>query len=600
MPAAFLLAGGLLLGFGNFVYPYLSARDHLLGWILCVSLPVSAGMVWAARRGGRVRLPGGWLVAASFGCALAVEAAAETWWPNSADEYGYVFLARTLLGGRLWNPAPPAPEIFEIAWTYVRDGKWFSQYPPAWPALLAPFLAAHAAWLVNPLLTGVLAALLLAVLRRLGVDRRVSAGVAAMLMFSPFVLFNGASLFAHTLTAVLVLAIVRLQLSAESKAFFFVKKKQKTFVSSPAQLAGLPPVHPADANARNAKVFWSFFSKKDYFLAFVHHAATGALFGLLLLTRYDVFVLVAAPFVLDRLWFRRAAFLLQDAPAMAAGGLPLALVFMAYNHAFTGQVLKTPYAWASQGAHIGLWGKHVVVADAVGAALLRTAHWAGELAAFTSPVLIGLVVLGVVARVQGGRLRWFDTLLPVAVGFYFLYPANGGHEFGPRYWFFAWPTAMLSVATGLGEAGWLRVARWRLDARTLAAAHLPVFLGMAVATSVFTHLYVDARRQVEGAVPPGGRGLVLIPTRALMLTRWQSVPITAHSADFCRNGTDTKADVLYGRADNNFLQGDLFTRSACAFAGRSVYLWRAPGVVVPVDCGASGAGGAEPGREHAG
>ena len=252
-----------------------------------------------------------------------------------------------------------------------------------------------------------------------------------------------------------------------------------------------------------------------------------------------------------------------------------------------GGLLKTPYAWASQGAHIGLWGKHVVMADAVGAALLRTAHWLGELAAFTSPVLICLVAVAVVRLLRAGRIRWHDTLLPVSICFYFLYPANGGHEFGPRYWFFAWPTAMLSVAAGLGggEPGWLRVGQWRLDARALAAAHLPAFLGMAMATSLFTHLYVDQRRQVVGALPPVPRALVLIPTRALMISRWQSVPITAHSADFCRNGVDTTADVLYGRADNNFQQAELFTRNACTFAGRPVFLWQAPGVVVPVDCG---------------
>ncbi len=534
-----LLAGGLLLGFGNFVYPYLSARDHLLGWTLCVSLPLSAAMLWCMRRFGVVRLPSAWLVPASLGCALLVELAAQTWWPNSADEYGYVFLARTLLHGRLWNPAPPAPEIFEIAWTYVRDGKWFSQYPPAWPALLAPFLAVHAAWLADPLLTAGLAALVLAAMRRMGVPVQVAGPVAVLLMFSPFVLFNGASLFAHMLTAVVVMGVIWLQARDEA--------------------------------ARS----WA------------DRAGIGALFGVLLLTRYDVFVLAAAPFVLDRLWFRRAAFPLRDAPAMAAGGLPFALCFMAYNHAFTGRLLKTPYAWASQGAHIGLWGKHVVFADAMGAALLRTAHWTGELAAFTSPVLMGLVAVAVARLLRAGRLRWHDTLLPVAICFYFLYPANGGHEFGPRYWFFAWPAAMLSLATGLGvgEAGWLRVGRWRLDAGALAAAHLPAFLGMGVATSLFTHLYVDQRRQVEGAVPPGQRALVLIPTRALMISRWQSVPITAHSADFCRNGTDTTADVLYGRADNNFLQGGLFTRNACAFAGRPVYVWRAPGVMVSVDCG---------------
>src|ERR1700730_13889812 len=37
-------------------------------------------------------------------------------WPNSSDEYSYLYLADTLLRGRLYNPAPPAPGLFDFAW----------------------------------------------------------------------------------------------------------------------------------------------------------------------------------------------------------------------------------------------------------------------------------------------------------------------------------------------------------------------------------------------------------------------------------------------------------------------------------------------------
>ncbi len=534
--AALFLAAGALLGLGNFVYPYLSARDALLGWTLALALPLAAGIAWAATRARAAPLPAAWLVPGSLLAALAVAWAAESWWPNSADEYGYVFLARTLLHGRLWNPAPPAPEIYEIAWTYVRDGKWFSQYPPAWPALLAPFLLVHAAWLLNPLLTAMLCGLMLAALRLLHAGETMAVSLTVLLVASPFVLFNGASLFPHTLTAVLILGIVGLQL-----------REQVRRVA-------------------------------------LHRAGIGALFGVLLLTRYDVFVLAAAPFLIDALWFRRAA-LLRDAPAYVLGGLPFAAAFTAYNQALTGHLLKTPYAWASGGAHIGLWGKHVVLSQSLAEAGLRTAHWAGELAAFTSPLLMLLAGLAIAAKLRAGRLRWYNSLMPLAVVFFFLYPATGGHEFGPRYWFFAWPTAMLTIATGLGTPdGWLAAGRWRLHVASLAAAQLPAFLGMAASTALFTHLYVDQRRQVEGVQPPSAPSLVLIPTRALMLSRWQGVPIVAHSADFCRNGVEASGPVLYGRADNNFQHADQFAGAACAFAGRTVYLWRAPGVFDRVPC----------------
>jgi hypothetical protein len=46
----------------------------------------------------------------------------------------------------------------------------------------------------------------------------------------------------------------------ERKYFFFEKKKQKTFFSWP----GCPERSSAP---KRAKVFWFFFSKKNYFLA---------------------------------------------------------------------------------------------------------------------------------------------------------------------------------------------------------------------------------------------------------------------------------------------------------------------------------------------
>jgi hypothetical protein len=532
-----LLAAGLLIGAGNFLFPYLADRDGLLAWTAFIAVPLAVWMAWLAGSPRRGISTAAHFVPLAFVAALAVSIAAQSWWPNSADEYGYVFLARTLLHGRLWNPPPPAPEIFEIAWTYVRQGKWFSQYPPAWPALLAPFLAAHIPWLLNPLLTAALAWLTGIAMRRLSVPREVAAPLTFLAVFSPFVLFNGASLFPHTLTAVLLMGIITLQ-AGEDRA----------------------------PDARN-------------------RAGIGALFGILLLTRYDVFVLAAASFVIERLWVRRVA-ILRDGVMMAFGGLPFAAAFMLYNHAITGMFLKTPYAWASGGAHIGLWGKHVVFADAALDAAWRTAHWAGEMAAFTSVLLMVLGASAIGVKLISRRLRWFDVLAPAAIIFFFLYPATGGHEFGPRYWFFAWPAAILTIATGLRDepAGWLRAGRWRVHAPTLAALHAPLFLGMCLSTAAFTHLYVSQRRAVEGAVPPHTPAIVLIPTRHLLLSRWQSVPITAHSADFCRNGVDLDKDILYARADNNFTHAAEFTRYACGFTGRRVYLWRAPGVMDEVDC----------------
>jgi hypothetical protein len=537
-PAALLLCGGLLLGGGSFVYPYLAARDQLMLWNFVLAIPLS---VFMARRSmvfaqPRVAVRLVWLLPCVLAAAFAVELAAESWWPNSADEYDVTLLAQTLLHGRLWNPPPPAAPLFEPVWTFVRDGKWFAQYPPAWPALLAPFLAGGIGWLANPLLTTAMAAIMAGIFRTFDIPKPTAGALLILLLFSPFVLFNGASLFSHTMAADLVLGIVWLQARDD--------------------------IRPGVANK----------------------LGIGCLFGIQLLTRYDVFVLTAVPFVLDRLWFRRLAFI-RDAVPMALGGMPGICCYLAYNHAITGRPLRTPYAWVSAGAHIGLWRKHVALSDSVAQAALRTLHWTGEFFAFASPLILLLAAWAVAAKWRASSLRWFDVLLPGAVIFFFLYPNSAGHEFGPRYWFFAFPTAILTIATGLASgADGLRAGRRLLHAPRLAAAHVPLYAGVCIAFAAFNHRYTDARRQVLAASPPERPAVVLIPSRALWLTPWQTEPIIAASADFPRNGVDMTGDILLGRNDDAFARTSLYTALACTLTGRHIYRWRTPGVLDPVTC----------------
>ena len=49
--------------------------------------------------------------------------------PNSADEYAYVFQADTFGAGRLWNPtlARPLQEFFQFNHVAQRDGKWLQK-----------------------------------------------------------------------------------------------------------------------------------------------------------------------------------------------------------------------------------------------------------------------------------------------------------------------------------------------------------------------------------------------------------------------------------------------------------------------------------------
>src|SRR3954453_7697605 len=115
--------------------------------------------------------------------------------PNSGDEYAYLFQATTFLAGRLWNPLPPLHDLFAHLHIIFWHEKWVSGYPPGWPLLLAGVMGLRLPpWLAAPLCGGVL---LFAALK-LGQMRGGALGgllAAALVAFSPFFLFNAGSYF---------------------------------------------------------------------------------------------------------------------------------------------------------------------------------------------------------------------------------------------------------------------------------------------------------------------------------------------------------------------------------------------------------------------
>src|SRR5208337_2443436 len=117
--------------------------------------------------------------------------------PNSGDEYAYLFQARTFLAGRLWNPLLPGHDFFSFFHIAEKDGKWASTYPPGWPLLLAALnLAGLPAWVASPVLATVLLVMLVKLCER---DSGPIASIVALtlIVFSPFWAFNAGSFFSH-------------------------------------------------------------------------------------------------------------------------------------------------------------------------------------------------------------------------------------------------------------------------------------------------------------------------------------------------------------------------------------------------------------------
>lgn len=124
--------------------------------------------------------------------------------PHIDDSVSNYFQARYFADGRLFAPAPPDSDSFQMDQTVVRDGRWFGYAFPAWPAVLAIFVRIGVPWLANPVLAGIFLLLGHAFVRhRLG---RGTANVTTLLMaVSPWLLFVSAEFMAHPTTNVFVI-----------------------------------------------------------------------------------------------------------------------------------------------------------------------------------------------------------------------------------------------------------------------------------------------------------------------------------------------------------------------------------------------------------
>lgn len=71
--------------------------------------------------------------------------------PGSIDSCVYMFQARLFAEGSLYAPSPPEPEFFDAPNVILTKKKWYTQYPPGHPLLLALGVIVKMPWVINPL-----------------------------------------------------------------------------------------------------------------------------------------------------------------------------------------------------------------------------------------------------------------------------------------------------------------------------------------------------------------------------------------------------------------------------------------------------------------
>lgn len=364
--------------------------------------------------------------------AVALIAAGLSVWsyqrqPHIPDEVAYLFQAKYFARGMLFVPAPPVPSGFDLDLVQMDHTRWFSVFPPGWPAALALGVRAGVPWLVNPVLGGfnvILAAVLLGELY----DRRTARLAVTLLALSPWHLFLAMSFMSHTLSLTLALT-----------AGVAIAAARRTGAAAPAVVAGLAV-------------------------------------GVIGLTRPLEGLVVGLLVGAAALGSRGAPFRLAPLAGLGLGTAVSGALGLWYNRAITGGLLRFPveeyFARVYGAGHyeigfgptrgLGWTGLdplpgHGLLDVFINANLNGFAvntelfgWWCGSLL----PVLLG-AVLGWRGRSTRVMLAAIGAVV-LAQSFYWF---SGGPDFGARYWFLIIVPCVALSAAGIEHLGALEASR---------------------------------------------------------------------------------------------------------------------------------------------
>ena len=316
--------------------------------------------------------------------------------PNSSDEYAYLFQAEMFSRDKLWERAHDLPDFFYNNNIAQHDGILVSRFPPGWPLVLSlAFEIGMNPTFVNPVL-GLITLLVFYFFARKYYGNTVAVWSAFAMSLTGFYLFNSASYFSHvSCLLVTILFVFSIHLYRDSNRITF------------ALLAG-------------------------FFLALV------------VVIRYYTAVLIFIPFLISWLveyrWKALRLFLL-----MGIGSIPCIAYLLWYNYSITGNALVPVTMWAYPSEQIGFVKGHTFL-KGVEHLIRRTLmfiYW-------TSPGLLILYAVYLVRKFKTPSERFMNpedySFLALTIGYFFYYQI-GGNQYGPRFMFEAFPFVIVFVVS---------------------------------------------------------------------------------------------------------------------------------------------------------
>jgi hypothetical protein len=409
--------------------------------------------------------------------------------PNSSDEYVYLYQAETLRAGKLYYNAPPVEESFGFNHIAHKDGISVGRFPPGWPLVLSLFLfLGIPAALANPLLAVISLVVFYRVASKVYSHHLALWGLV-LLICSGFFIFNSGSFFSHTACMLEALLMV----------YFF----------------------------------YEYLRTKKPWQAIL----TGVFLGLIFLTRYYTAFLLFVPLA-SYVAYREKLKALSAFFFIGVGSLPFVAFLFYYNYAITGDALTPVTVWAYQDEGLGFVNGHTLAkgVEHIIRRLIMFMYWA-------SPILLFLYFFYMVKKIRSSALRTLSPedyfFLLLIIGYYFYYEI-GGNQYGPRFYYEAFPFVILFVLHQVFSRG----AYW---AKVLLYAGVIVMLIKIPLIAHREYKIIRERTDVYQKVERAGLTNALV-----ILKSGTGVVRPMPTGDLTRNDADFQNEVLYAVDNDEF------------------------------------------------
>lgn len=325
--------------------------------------------------------------------------------PSNSDEFSYLFQAKIIEKGKLYEISPPLTNSFQ-ALHIINNGHWFSKYPIGWPALMAIGGLLGNYHLSADLSLGFFLVIFYLTAKEL-FGRSASHTGLLFLICSPYLFFNAASYQPH---------MVDLCILSFSFLMFirFLKNGRPLYAFLFSFLLGLSVfVRPIDTA---------------------------------LVTPVYLFFLIRNPFKETDRTSLIKAFLSAGLPAFVA----VSSLWLLSNYLITGSFFKTGYSF-TYNTTIDIKSYIPMLWDLI-YPLMRLFIW------LPHPVF-ELVVLSLIVP---GRFKCFIILMIIPTLIFYTAWGQGGIEIGPRYYF---PILGMVVLLAVSGLQWLNeyLCRYNLE-----------------------------------------------------------------------------------------------------------------------------------------